>query len=74
MGVTIRSKNRSIDMGYGGLFRLRQGPELGKRYEQLMTISDEEIDKCIEKNRISTDICSFLFQPDYEGRSGIRWL
>lgn len=74
MGVTIHSKNRSIDMGYGGFFRLRQtvarlaNPELGKCYEQLMTISDEEINKCIDKNRISTDICSFLFQPDCEGK------
>jgi len=41
MGVTIRSKNNSIDMGYGGFSRLRgkiaelTGKEIGEHYKDL---------------------------------------
>lgn len=42
MGITIRSKNKSIDMGYGGFYNLRKtvaklaADDIGKHYEHLM--------------------------------------
>lgn len=78
MGVTIRTKNKSLDMGYGSFFRLRtdiakainsewgtQYRELTNRnrYDELNNITAEYL----ADGKISKYLVDFCFQPDTEG-------
>ena len=78
MGVSIRTKNKSIDMGYASFFRLRTDIakainfEWGQKYEEL--IKSERYDELnditseyLTKDKISKYLVDFCFQSETEG-------
>lgn len=78
MGVSIRTKNKSIDMGYTSFFRLRTdiakaiNSEWGMKYEELVNRNryDELNDITAEylaDGKISKYLVDFCFQSDSEG-------
>jgi hypothetical protein len=78
MGVTIRTKNKSIDMGCGSFFRLRTDIakainfEWGMKYEELLNRNryDELNDITAEylaDGKISKYLVDFCLQSDAEG-------
>lgn len=78
MGVSISTKNKSIDMGYGAFFRLRTDIakainfEWGMKYEELLNRKryDELIDitaDYLADDKISKYLVEFCLQSDTEG-------
>lgn len=78
MGVSLKTKNKSIDMGYGSFFRLRRdiakaiNSDWGMQYEELL--SSRRYDKLIDitanylaENKISKHLVDFCLPPDAEG-------
>lgn len=78
MGLSIKTKNKSIDMGYGSFSRLRTdiakaiNLEWGMKYEELLNLRRyDELNaitaEYLADGKISKYLVDFCFQSDTEG-------
>ena len=82
MGICLRNKEYSMDMGYGSFGNLRKkialllNKDFGENYlllSQCRTIddyskNDDRANRLIKEHNLDTDIIDFLYQPDNDGK------